>query len=200
MGILSEVAYTPSRLQLLVDGHWVDSKSAEYLPVMNPATGNQISTVPFALKEEVDDAAVSCQNAFEKWKNLAISERMQCLFRIKYVIEEHFEELARVNTQNHGKTIAESRGDIRRTVENVEAAISAGYTLSKGEHLDQVAEGIDEETVKEPLGVFAVICPFNFPTMVPFWFLPYAIVLGCTVIVKPSEITPLPMTFMAELL
>jgi len=200
MGLLSEVTYNPTKLQLLVDGHWVESESEEHLPVMNPATGKQISSVPFALKEEVDGAIVSCQNAFEKWKNVPIPERVQCLFRMKYVLEEHFEELAKVNTQNHGKTIVESRGDIRRTIENIEAAISAGYTLSKGEHLDQVAEGIDEETVKEPLGVFAVICPFNFPTMVPFWFLPYAIVLGCTVVVKPSEITPLPMTFAAELL
>jgi malonate-semialdehyde dehydrogenase (acetylating)/methylmalonate-semialdehyde dehydrogenase len=200
MGVLSEVPYNPRKLQLLIDGRWTESKSEEFLPVMNPATGNQISSVPLSLKEEVDGAVVSCQNAFEKWKDVTVPERVQCLFRMKYVLEAHSEELARVNTQNHGKTIVESRGDIRRTIENIEAAIGAGYTLSKGEHLDQVAEGIDEETVKEPLGVFAVICPFNFPAMVPFWYLPYAIVLGCSVVVKPSEITPLPMTYIAELL
>lgn len=200
MGVLPEIAYSPSKLQLLIDGHFTQSRSEECLPVMNPATGRQISNVPMALKEEVDSAVVSSQSAFERWKNLTIPERVQHLYRMKHVFEEHFEELARVNTQNHGKTIIESRGDVRRTIENIEAAISAAYSLSKGEHLDQVADGIDEETVKEPLGVFAVVCPFNFPLMVPFWFIPYAIVLGCTVVVKPSEVTPLPMAFVAELL
>lgn len=200
MPVLSEVAYTPSNLRLLVDGRWVESRSTEYLPVMNPATDVQISRVPLALQEEIESAIVSSQSAFSKWKEVPVSQRVQLLFRMKYVFEEHFEELARVNTQNHGKTIVESRGDVRRTIENVEAAIAAGYTLSKGEHIDLVSEGIDEETVKEPLGVFAIICPFNFPIMVPFWFIPYAIVLGCTVVVKPSEVTPLPMTFVTELL
>lgn len=116
------------------------------------------------------------------------------------MLEEHVEELARINTQNHGKTIIESRGDVRRTIDNVEAAIAAAYTLLKGKHLDQVSQGIDEETVKEPLGVFAIVCPFNFPIMVPFWYLPYAIVLGCTVVLKPSEVTPLPMTYVAQLI
>jgi malonate-semialdehyde dehydrogenase (acetylating)/methylmalonate-semialdehyde dehydrogenase len=200
MAVLPEVAYAPPNLKLLIDGHWTESRSAESLPVMNPATGVQISKVPLALKEEIESAVASSHSAFDKWKEVPVPERMQLLFRIKYVLEEHYEELARVNTQNHGKTILESRGDVRRTIENVEAAIAAGYTLAKGEHIDLVAEGIDEGTVKEPLGVFAIICPFNFPMMVPFWFLPYAVVLGCTVVVKPSEVTPLPMAFMAELL
>jgi malonate-semialdehyde dehydrogenase (acetylating)/methylmalonate-semialdehyde dehydrogenase len=199
MALLSEVTYNPGK-PLLIDGHWIESRTEEYLPVMNPATGKQTSRVPVSLKEEVDNAVVSSENAFEKWREVPVSERMQYLFRMKYVLEEHSEDLARINTQNHGKTIIESRGDIRRTIENVEAAIAAGYVLSKGEHLDQVSRGIDEETVKEPLGVFAIICPFNFPIMIPFWFLPYAIVLGCTVVVKPSEVTPLPMTFVAELM
>jgi malonate-semialdehyde dehydrogenase (acetylating)/methylmalonate-semialdehyde dehydrogenase len=199
MALLSEVTYSPDK-PLLIDGHWIASRSEEYLPVMNPATGKQTSRVPLSLKEEVDSAAVSCENAFQKWKEVPISERIQYLFRMKYLFEEHSEDLARINTQNHGKTIIESRGDIRRAIENIEAAIAAGYVLSKGEHLDQVSRGIDEETVKEPVGVFAIICPFNFPIMIPFWFLPYAIVLGCTVVVKPSELTPLPMTFVAELM
>jgi malonate-semialdehyde dehydrogenase (acetylating)/methylmalonate-semialdehyde dehydrogenase len=116
------------------------------------------------------------------------------------LFEERSEELARINTQNHGKTITESRGDVRRTIDNIESAISATYVLMKGTNLDQVSEGIDEATVKEPLGVFGIICPFNFPLMVPFWFVPYAIALGCTVVVKPSEITPLPMTYVTDLI
>jgi malonate-semialdehyde dehydrogenase (acetylating)/methylmalonate-semialdehyde dehydrogenase len=200
MQVLSEVSYKPQSLPLLIDGQWVESSSSELLPVMNPATGEMMSKVPFASNAEVDRAVVSSQLAFEKWRNAPISERVQYLFRMKHVMEEHLEEFARINTQNHGKTVIESRGDVRRAIENVEAAIGAAYTLMKGEKLDQIASGVDEETVKEPLGVFAVICPFNFPTMVPFWYVPYAIVLGCTVVVKPSEITPVPMTYVAQVL
>jgi malonate-semialdehyde dehydrogenase (acetylating)/methylmalonate-semialdehyde dehydrogenase len=200
LAVLSEVQYKPERLKLLVGSKWVDSESEESLPVMNPGTGRQISTVPFATKEEVDRAVQSSQDAFEKWRNVPLSERVQCLFRIKNVLEAHLEDLARVNTQNHGKTVVESRGDVRRMIDNVDAGISAAFTLLKGGNLDQIANGIDEETVKEPLGVFGVICPFNFPLMVPFWYLPYAVVSGCTVVVKPSEITPLPMQYTAELL
>ena len=200
MAILSEVPYKSESLKLLINGKWVGSESEESLPVMNPATGRQISTVPFAVKEEVDRAVLSSQSAFEKWRDVPLPERVQYLFKIKNVLEVHLEDLARINTQNHGKTVVESRGDVRRMIDNVDAAISAAYTLLKGGSLDQIAAGIDEETVKEPLGVFGIICPFNFPLMVPFWYLPYAIVSGCTVVVKPSEITPLPMAYTAELL
>jgi malonate-semialdehyde dehydrogenase (acetylating)/methylmalonate-semialdehyde dehydrogenase len=200
LAILSEVPYKSESLKLLINGKWVGSESEESLPVMNPATGRQISTVPFAVKEEVDRAVLSSQSAFEKWRDVPLPERVQYLFKIKNVLEVHLEDLARINTQNHGKTVVESRGDVRRMIDNVDAAISAAYTLLKGGSLDQIAAGIDEETVKEPLGVFGIICPFNFPLMVPFWYLPYAIVSGCTVVVKPSEITPLPMAYTAELL
>jgi len=200
MAILPEITVRADRLKLLIDGRWVVSKSEASLPVMNPGTGREICKVPLALKEEVNEAALSSQGAFERWKEVPLPDRMQYLFKMKFAFEEHFEELARINTQNHGKTIRESRGDIRRTIENVEAAIAAGYTLLKGDHLDQIAEGIDEGTVKEPLGVFGIICPFNFPIMVPFWFVPFAIVAGCTVVVKPSEVTPVPMTWVAELI
>lgn len=198
MSILSEAAVRPGYLSFLLNGQWVQSKSDASLPVMNPGTGQEICRVPLALKEEVDAAVATSQDAFEKWKDVPLTERTQYLFRMKNVLEEHSEELARINTENHGKAIRESRGDVRRTIENVEAAIAAGYTLLKGEQLDQIAQGIDEGTVKEPLGVFGIICPFNFPIMVPFWFLPFAIIAGCTVVVKPSEITPVPMTRVAE--
>ncbi len=200
MAILSEVPYRPNKLQLLIDGQWITSSATEELPVINPATNEILSRVPLTPKDEVERAVVSAQAAFESWKELPISERVQYLFRMKQVFETHHEDFARVNTQNHGKTVVESRGDVRRTIENIESAIGAAYTLMKGTKLDQVAPGVDEETVKEPLGVFAIICPFNFPMMVPFWFVPYAIVLGCTVVVKPSEITPLPMAYIAETL
>lgn len=200
MRVLSEIDYKPDTLRLLINGEWLKSESNQSLDVFNPATGQTISKVPLALKEEVDRAVNSSAEAFEKWKNVPVPDRVQYLFRMKHLLEDRFEELARLNTQNHGKTITESRGDVRRTIDNVESSISAAYVLLKGGNLDQVSDGIDESTIKEPLGVFGIICPFNFPLMVPFWFVPYAIAFGCTVIVKPSEITPLPMTYLAELL
>jgi len=198
--MLSEVNYRPDALRLLINGEWSESESNEFLPVFNPATGEVISKVPLASKGELDRAVESALEAFDKWKNVPVPDRVQYLFRMKQLFEERSEELARINTQNHGKTIAESRGEVRRTIENIEAAISAAYVLMKGTNLDQVSVGIDVSTVKEPLGVFGIICPFNFPLMVPFWFLPYTIALGCTAIVKPSEITPLPITYVADLI
>jgi malonate-semialdehyde dehydrogenase (acetylating)/methylmalonate-semialdehyde dehydrogenase len=159
-----------------------------------------IGEVPFATRDEVYAAIETSQTAFEKWSRLPILERVKYLFKMRSVLEEHFEELSTINTQNHGKTIEESRGELRRTIENVESAISTAYTLSKGETFDQIAEGIDEYSVKEPLGVFAVITPFNFPLMVPFWFIPYALVLGDTVVVKPSELDPVPTTHVLRLI
>ena len=196
---LPQVMTENDRLKLFIDGQWVASKSASTLPVMNPGIGKEVCKVPLSSNDEVDSAVRSSQAAFEKWRELSLPERVQYLFKLKYLLEEHSEELAKANTLNHGKTIVESRGDVRRTVDNLEAAIAAGYTLLKGEHLDQVAPDIDEGTVKEPLGVFGIICPFNFPLMVPFWYLPYALVAGCTVVVKPSEITPLPFAQLATL-
>ena len=198
MSPLSEIPYHKDNLEILIDGSWVKSESNDGQLVVNPGTGKKISRVPFALHEEIDAAVASADSAFKKWNQIPLSERAQYLFKMKAFFEQHFESLARINTQNHGKTILESRGDIRRTIDNIEAAIAASYTLLKGEHLDQISEGIDEGTIKEPLGVFGIVCPFNFPIMVPFWFVPYAIVAGCTVVVKLSEVTPLPMTWLAQ--
>jgi len=188
------------RLELLIDGKWAKSASQESQIVYDPGKGERIAEVPFATKEEVSSAVESASAAFGPWRRLPFLERTAYLFRMKNVLENHSEDLARVNTQNHGKTVEESRGEVRRTIENVEAALAAAYTLSKGEALNQVANGIDEEVVKEPLGVFAIISPFNFPLMIPFFFLPYALVLGDTVVLKPSEIDPVPMTYLTELL
>ena len=180
-------------LRLLISGDWRESQSQEVHAVFNPAQGRAVASVPFATKDEVSAAIEAADEAFVPWSTAPMTDRIQYLFRLKEALERHAQELATINTVNHGKTLAESKGDVRRTVENVEAAISVGYTLAKGASLDQISPGIDEDMVKEPLGVFAIVCPFNFPLMIPFWFLPYALVLGDTVVVKPSEITPLPM-------
>jgi malonate-semialdehyde dehydrogenase (acetylating) / methylmalonate-semialdehyde dehydrogenase len=187
-------------LKLLIDGKWVESQTEEAHDVFNPAEGKPIGKVPFSTKEEVSSAAEAADRAFESWKDLPITDRAQYLFRLKTIFEAHAEELATLNTLNHGKTMEESRGDVKRTIENIDAAISVAYTMSKGFNMDQIAKGIDEQATKEPLGVFAIVCPFNFPVMIPFWFLPYAIVLGDAVVVKPSDLTPVPMQRIAELI
>ncbi len=176
------------------------SSSSKRLKIYNPALDEVIGEVPIAAREEVSEAVDSAYDAFQRWGEVPITKRIQYLFKIKEILERHFEEISRVITQNHGKTIHEARGDMRRTIENVEAAISAAYTLAKGEYMQNIAEGIDEYMVREPLGVFAIVTPFNFPTMIPFWFIPYAIVTGNTVVVKPSEITPAPFQYVMELI
>jgi len=197
--VLEEVKENYGRLKLYINGELVDSKTDTIGKAYNPAKDEVIAEVPFSAKDEVREAIQSAQEAFEKWREVPITTRIQYLFALKNKLEEYSETIARIIVQNHGKTIQEARGDMRRTIENVEAAISVAYTLYKGEHLDQVSQDIDETVVREPLGVFGIITPFNFPTMVPFWYLPFAIVLGNTVVIKPSEITPVPMDFIIKI-
>jgi malonate-semialdehyde dehydrogenase (acetylating)/methylmalonate-semialdehyde dehydrogenase len=160
---------------------------------MNPAKDEVIAEVPFTTQDEVDSAIESAHDAFGKWSVLPVTARAGYIFRLKQKLEEYSEDISKVTTQNHGKIIDEARGETRRLIENAEVGCAVAYTLMKGEHLDQVAAGIDETLVREPVGPVAVIGPFNFPSMAPFWFIPIALAVGCTVVVKPSEITPLPM-------
>ena len=200
MAVLPEVRPHYGKLKLLIDGQMVESETEKYLPVMNPAKDEVIAEVPLATKEEVDRAVEAAVNAFEKWKELPVPERVKYIYRLRQVFLDHYEELARICTQNHGKVIDEARGGMRRTIENIETACSIAYTLAKGEQLDQISRGIDEMLVREPLGVFAIVGPFNFPLLAPFWFVPYALALGCTVVVKPSEICPLQPAWAFELI
>ena len=193
MSELSEVQSNYGRLKLFVGGKWVESKSNHIQPVMNPAKDEPIAEVPFATDEEVNNAVEAARNAFRKWSELPVTSRAGYIFRLKQKLEEYFEDISRITTQNHGKIIDEARGETRRLVENVEVGCTVAYTLAKGEHLDQIASGVDETLIREPLGCFGVIGPFNFPSMAPFWFIPIAIAVGCTLVVKPSEVTPLPM-------
>lgn len=187
-------------MKYYIGGKWVSSQSKDLHPTFNPSSGQVLAQIPYATGEEVSEAVESSQGAFAQWSSVPILERVKYLFRMKQAFEERLENLARLNSENHGKTIVESRGDLRRTIDNIDAAIAVAYTLAKGETLDQIAQGIDESMVREPLGVFAIICPFNFPLMIPFWFIPYAIVLGNTLVVKPSEVTPVPMDGAMKLL
>ncbi len=198
--ILPEVRKVYGVVPNYINGEFKPSASARFLKIYNPALDEVIGEVPISTKEEISEAVDTAYEAFNRWREIPITKRIQYLYKIKEVLERYSEDIARVITQNHGKTIHEARGDMRRTIDNVEAAISAAYTLAKGEYMQNIAEGIDEYMIREPLGVFIIVTPFNFPTMIPFWFIPYAIVLGNTVVVKPSEITPAPFHYILELL
>lgn len=200
MVLLSEVKKDYGRIPIYIDGEFKESETENWMNVMNPAKDEVIGRVPFVTSEEVDEAVDAATRAFEKWRKIPLPRRVQYIFRIKQVLEDHKEEIARIITQNHGKAIDDARGEVRRMIENVETAISIAYTLLKGENLDEIASGIDEYLVREPMGVFAIIGPFNFPVMSPFWFIPHALVVGDTVVVKPSETTPISFHWVNKLL
>jgi malonate-semialdehyde dehydrogenase (acetylating) / methylmalonate-semialdehyde dehydrogenase len=180
-------------------GAWNRPKASEYLDVINPATSENLARVPIATKEDVDAVVRSAAAAYPAWRRTPPEDRIQFLFRLKQLLEEHLDELARICTQENGKTIVESRAELRRAIENVEVACGIP-TLMQGYNLEDVATGIDETMIRQPLGVTAAITPFNFPAMIPFWFLPYAIACGNTFILKASEKVPLTMQRAFELM
>lgn len=186
---MSTVQAHTIQLPNLIGGQWKNSTAAEFLKVVNPATNELLAEVPVSPEREVVEAIEAAAAAFPEWRRTPPEERIQYLFKLKHLLEEHLEELARLITLENGKTMAESRAEMRRAVESVEVA--CGITmLMQGSNLEDVARGIDEMTIRQPLGVVAAITPFNFPTMVPFWFLPFAIACGNTFILKPSEKVP----------
>jgi malonate-semialdehyde dehydrogenase (acetylating)/methylmalonate-semialdehyde dehydrogenase len=148
--------------------------------------------VPLSSAAEVDLAVQAAHQAFLEWRQVPATQRIQHLFKLKALMEEHFEELARAITLENGKTLDDARGEMRRAVENVEVACGIP-TLMLGDFAEDIARGIDEYMIRQPLGVSAIIAPFNFPGMIAFWFLPYAVACGNSVVVKPSERTPLTM-------
>ena len=182
-----------------INGKWQAANATETLDVVNPATMEVLAKVPLSISTDVDLAANAASNAFESWRRTPPTERVQYLFKIKDLLEEHFEDISRTLTMENGKTIGEARGEIRRAIENVEVA-SGIPSLMQGNVLEDIAKGIDEMMIRQPVGVCALIAPFNFPGMIPFWFLPYAIACGNTYIVKPSEKTPMTMMKVFELL
>jgi malonate-semialdehyde dehydrogenase (acetylating)/methylmalonate-semialdehyde dehydrogenase len=181
-----------------IGGKWIASGTSEHQDVVNPATGEVMGRVPLSPALEVDQAAQAASAAFLKWRQTPANDRVQFLFKLKNLLEENFEELARTITMECGKTIDESRGEVRRMVENVEVACGIPI-LMQGYNSEDIAPGIDEFMVRQPVGVCAAIAPFNFPGMVPFWFLPYSIACGNTYIVKPSERVPLTMQMIFRL-
>ena len=182
-----------------IGGAWCPSHASELLDVPNPATGEVLARTPLSPKTEVDQAVQIASTAFADWRRTPAAERIQHLFKLKNLLEQHFEDLARTITLECGKTLAESRGEIRRAIENVEVACGAPILL-QGDFSEDIAGGIDELMIRQPLGVCAAICPFNFPGMIPFWFMPYALACGNTYLIKPSERVPLTMQKLFELL
>jgi len=182
-----------------VNGQWVDSATNEWLDVVNPATGETIAQTPSSTPNEVKATIEAAAAAYPAWRRTPPEDRIQPLFKLKMLLEEHIDELGRITTQENGKTFTEAKAELRRAIENVEVACGIP-TMMQGYNLEDVARGIDEIMIRQPLGVVAAITPFNFPGMIPFWFLPYAIATGNTLIMKPSERVPLTMRRAFELL
>lgn len=186
-------------LRNYVNGQWQISEAVEYLSVRNPATAEVIAHVPMSRKNEVDRAAQAASTAFKDWRRTPAVERVQYLFKLRNLLEENLEEIARIVTDECGKTFEESRGELRRGIENIEVACGIP-TLMQGYNSEDIARGIDEHLIRQPVGVVAAITPFNFPGMIPLWFLPYAIATGNCFILKPSEKTPMTAHRLFELL
>ena len=187
------------RIPHFIGGEWVHSKSSTWQDLLNPATHAPLGNVPIADAAEVNAAVEAAADAFPGWRRTPPQDRIQPLFKLKALLEEHLEELARMITIENGKTFVEAKAELRRAIENVE--VSCGIPMMmQGYNLEDVARGIDEMMIRQPMGVVAAITPFNFPGMVPFWFLPYAIATGNTFVLKPSERVPLTMQRIFELL
>ncbi len=182
-----------------VNGRWTESSTSEWIDVINPATGEAIARVPLSDAAEVSAAVEAAAAAFPEWRRTPPEDRIQPLFKLKQLLEDHLDEISRLITTENGKTFSEAKAEMRRAIENVEVACGIPMMM-QGYNLEDVARGIDEMMIRQPLGVVAAIVPFNFPGMIAFWFLPYAIACGNTFIIKPSERVPLTMKYIYELL
>src|SRR5437764_9742294 len=189
---------TAIKVPNFINGEWRDSTAAEFLDVTNPATGEVIAQTPLSDAAEVNAAVEAAAAAYPEWRRTPPEDRIQPLFKLKQLLEEHIDELARIITQENGKTFAEAKGELRRAIENVEVACGIPMMM-QGYNLEDVARGIDEIMIRQPLGIVAAIVPFNFPGMIAFWYLPYAIATGNPFILKPSERVPLTMHYIYEL-
>lgn len=182
-----------------VDGEFRETSGSVVDVIPNPATGEAVAHLQHSTDAEINEAVLAARRAFPAWAETPAPDRAQIMFRFKQLLEEHFEELAQLLVRENGKTLAEARGEVRRGIEVVDLACGAP-TLLMGQNLDQIANGIDEELLRFPVGVVAGITPFNFPMMVPMWMVPLALVCGNTFVLKPSQRTPLCAVREAELL
>src|SRR6266478_2378043 len=190
---------TLTKLPNYINGRWQQATTTEWLDVSNPATGDLIAQVPISSAADVATAVDAAAAAYPEWRRTPPEDRIQPLFKLKQLLEDHIDDLGRIITQENGKTLSEAKGELRRAIENVEVACGIPMMM-QGYNLEDVARGIDEMMIRQPLGVVAAIVPFNFPGMIPFWFLPYAIATGNTFVLKPSERVPLTMRRAFELM
>ena len=187
------------QLANLIGGAWASPAAGRRGAVANPATGRPIAEAPVSGAEEVERAVAAAAKAFPEWRRTPAGDRIQPLFRMKALLESRLDDLARTITEECGKTRAEAVGEIRRGIENVEVACGIPL-LMQGYNSEDIARGVDETMVRQPLGVVGIITPFNFPAMIPLWFLPYAIACGNTVVLKPSDKTPMTAVRLVRLL
>ena len=181
------------------NGQWQPSKASDWRDVRNPASAETIVRVPLTPRAEVDTTVQAAAGAWDDWRRTPATERIQYLFKFKDLLEAHFDEIARLTTEECGKTLGEARGELRRGIENVEVA-SGIPSLMMGYNAEDIARGIDEHMFRQPVGVVAAITPFNFPGMIPLWFLPYAIACGNCFVLKPSEKVPMTMSRVFDLI
>jgi methylmalonic acid semialdehyde dehydrogenase len=182
-----------------IGGEWKKSSTTEFRDVINPATGESMVRVPLSSAAEVDAAVQAAQAAFDGWRRTPVTQRIQYLFKLKDLLETHLDEIAELITNECGKTFAEAQAEMRRGIENVEVACGTPI-LMQGYNNEDIASGIDEIMYRQPLGVVAAITPFNFPGMIPFWFMPYAIATGNCFVLKPSEKVPMTMSRVFDLI
>jgi malonate-semialdehyde dehydrogenase (acetylating)/methylmalonate-semialdehyde dehydrogenase len=182
-----------------IEGTWRRSHASEFLDVRNPATTETMVRVPLSSPGEVDEAVRAAHTAFADWRRTPSIERIQYLFKLKTLLDDHFDEIAKLTVDECGKTMAEAQGELRRGIENVEVATGIP-SLMMGYNVEDIARGIDEHMLRQPVGVVAAITPFNFPGMIPLWFLPYAIACGNCFILKPSEKVPMTMNRVFDLI
>ncbi|RIK28467.1 MAG: methylmalonate-semialdehyde dehydrogenase (CoA acylating), partial [Anaerolineae bacterium] len=182
-----------------INSTWEKSSSAETLDVINPATGQVIAKTPFGTKADVESAAKAAREASDGWRRTPVNDRVQYLFKLRNLMRENADEIAKLITNECGKTFEEAKAEMVRAYENIEVACGMPMMI-KGEFVEDIATGIDELMIRQPVGVCATIAPFNFPGMILFWYLPYALAAGNTYIVKPSEKVPMTMQFIFKLI
>jgi len=182
-----------------INNQWIEPEVNEFADVLNPAMGDVIARTPLCGPAEVEAAAVAAASAFPGWRETPAQDRIQHLFKLRELLIKNMDEIGRLITTECGKTFAESKAEMVRAIENVEVACGIPM-LMKGEISEDIAPGIDEIMLRQPLGVCATIAPFNFPGMIPFWFLPYALATGNTYIIKPSEKVPMTMQLIFKLI
>jgi malonate-semialdehyde dehydrogenase (acetylating) / methylmalonate-semialdehyde dehydrogenase len=193
------VATSVEVLENYVGGRWVPSQAKEFVDVHNPARGEVIARTPLSSRADLDAAVQAAAKAFPAWRDTPVVLRARSMLKFAQLLEQHFEEIARTVTTEHGKTIDEARGSVRRAIECVEVACGAP-SLMMGYGLEQIATNVDCTVFRQPLGVVAAITPFNFPAMVPLWFLPFAVTSGNCIVIKPSEQVPLSARMLFRLL